>query len=326
MSDSKSRQSADDAPSAPRFFFGDERAGDVDDHDTPPLGRPTPPGGFPKPKAASTPEAESADDDRFSDARAAAEQDLDGDEPADSDTDSDVEVDDDAGADLSFLTATDMAADEASSPPSTPPPSWNPDLPVPEVSRSEPAMAGTMAGVGAGAGAGAAASGGRRGGGGGLMIIGMTVLALGGGAFMVVNAPKPVAADPIVGDAGGSLSMRPGEWYGSVDRGMQEAGRLDRPMLLFFTADWCGPCRQLKRGALSNGSVAGAIHDQFVPIKVDLTDQGGSNTALAQQFNVRGIPAMIVLDADGDVAAKWDGNPSPGAMVDWLDKAAKRAR
>jgi thioredoxin 2 len=54
---------------------------------------------------------------------------------------------------------------------------------------------------------------------------------------------------------------------------------------------------------------------RFIKIDVD------AEPALAQQFNVRGIPALFLFK-DGKVAANQAGLPDPGFFRRWLDEHA----
>ena len=76
----------------------------------------------------------------------------------------------------------------------------------------------------------------------------------------------------------------------------QELINGDKPVLVDFYADWCGPCRYqspiLKQVADQVGELARVI-------KVDVD----RNPAAAQQFGVRGIPHFVFFDKTGQPQA-----------------------
>ena len=63
----------------------------------------------------------------------------------------------------------------------------------------------------------------------------------------------------------------------------------DTPVLLDFYADWCGPCQSLLPIV---ESLADKHKDDFVIAKINVDDSGD----IAQQFNVRSIPALFFVE------------------------------
>ena len=79
-------------------------------------------------------------------------------------------------------------------------------------------------------------------------------------------------------------------------------------VILDFFADWCAPCRMI-------GPVLEQISAENPDIKVVKVDVD-NNGELANQFKVRGIPALFVLK-DGKTVAQRAGFMPKAALVDW---------
>ncbi len=73
----------------------------------------------------------------------------------------------------------------------------------------------------------------------------------------------------------------------------------EKPVLLDFYADWCGPCQTLLPIV---SDLAEENKDDFEIVKVDVD----KNTELAQQFQVRSIPALFFIK-EGKVVDKIQG-------------------
>lgn len=104
-------------------------------------------------------------------------------------------------------------------------------------------------------------------------------------------------------------------WRTDLDAAERESKQTGKPVLLYFTASWCGPCREMKHTTWADANVVKAI-EAYVPVKIDVD----RNPALAKEFGVAAIPHIAVLDAAGKETRMIEGALTPERMVRWLGR------
>jgi thioredoxin 1 len=105
------------------------------------------------------------------------------------------------------------------------------------------------------------------------------------------------------------------EWRTDFDSALVEAGQANKPVLLDFTASWCPPCRVMKHEVWPDNAVTNAVRGHYIPVLLDVDDP--KTASVAKRYSVNGIPAIVVVDAKGDVQHQ-AGYLSSAQMVDFL--------
>ena len=103
-------------------------------------------------------------------------------------------------------------------------------------------------------------------------------------------------------------------WRPDYPAALAEARESGKPAMLYFTAPWCGPCQEMRQYTWNDATLAATLQAKFVPVKLDLD----ANPDLAGRYDIRSIPAMLIVTADGRELRREVGYKTANEMVDWL--------
>jgi thiol:disulfide interchange protein len=138
--------------------------------------------------------------------------------------------------------------------------------------------------------------------------------------FLELPTSLPITVDAQGGAQPARVAAERVHWS-DFATGLERASAERRPVLAYFTANWCGYCKKMDRTTWKASTVLREMQ-QVIAVRINAEQEspidGVSGAQLAELFGVRGYPVQLLVDADGKTLARQDGYQNAGALVDWL--------
>ena len=113
------------------------------------------------------------------------------------------------------------------------------------------------------------------------------------------------------------------KWYAPPERvgwredyaaALADSRVMNKPVLLYFTVDWCGPCQTMRRTVWTEQSVADALNT-YIPVRLDAE----KHTDLAKRYHVESYPLFLILDPNGSIVRTLDHGEDAEGFIAWLN-------
>jgi thiol-disulfide isomerase/thioredoxin len=129
-------------------------------------------------------------------------------------------------------------------------------------------------------------------------------------------ADKAATGGPVVPPAATSQGIA---WFGgTVDEASAHARAKDLPVFLYWGAEWCPPCHEIKATVFRSSEFIERSR-LFVPVYLDGDAENAQ--ALGEKFAVLGYPTMIVFSPAGEEITRIPGGIDIQAYANVLDLA-----
>jgi thiol-disulfide isomerase/thioredoxin len=101
---------------------------------------------------------------------------------------------------------------------------------------------------------------------------------------------------------------------GTYNEALQKSGELGKPVLVFFTADWCTWCKKMKQETMTDQKVQNVLKN-YILVYVDMD----KDRAPARQHSVESLPSYVITNYKEDNLKSESGFKSAESFASWLN-------
>lgn len=155
-----------------------------------------------------------------------------------------------------------------------------------------------------------------------LWLLGAT-LAILGGLRGLAPGLLPAGGAPAVPGASGEGHAEPA-WLADDGAAFAAARAQGKPVMMDFWAAWCAACVELDERTYNQPAIL-ALAEDFVAVKLDLTERNAANDTLARRYGVVGMPTVLFFDPQGRELERFSGFMNARDLAAVLERVRRGA-
>lgn len=92
------------------------------------------------------------------------------------------------------------------------------------------------------------------------------------------------------------------KWYKDLKEAKAIAAKENKVLFIDFWADWCTACEEMERKLfVKDDFINFALENKILPVRIDYSNPTDELDKLAQSYNVRGLPTVVLTKPDGEL-------------------------
>jgi len=102
--------------------------------------------------------------------------------------------------------------------------------------------------------------------------------------------------------------------WSSYEKGIEQAEKQNKKILLYFHADWCAFCKKMDTSTFQDQTLVAYLTDNFIAIAVDSEQE----KKIASAYRVRGLPTLWLLKEDSEKLSSLPGYVDADRLISIL--------
>ncbi|MEO7307285.1 MAG: thioredoxin family protein [Ferruginibacter sp.] len=98
-------------------------------------------------------------------------------------------------------------------------------------------------------------------------------------------------------------------------KALQEAKKQNKLVFIDAYTSWCGPCKMLKRNTFPDKAAGEFFNKNFINVALDM--EKGDGLIVAEKYQVRAYPTLIITDATGKIVTYSEGYIGPDQLIEF---------
>lgn len=110
------------------------------------------------------------------------------------------------------------------------------------------------------------------------------------------------------------------QWYRSLDKGFEIAQKENKPIAVYFLAEWCTFCEEFQSKTLGDTQVKKVLEEDFVLVMMDLD----IDKEVANKYGVNTAPYILFLDGNGRIIDRISGSVDASTILSIVTQVRDR--